>query len=247
MFHVSKPPEDQQSGSTPQAELRRGARDQVPILLGVIPFGLIFGALALANGVGPMQAQALSLLVFAGSAQFIAVDLIGSGASAWLVVATIFVVNLRHMLYSATLAPHLRQLSLGWKAVLSWLLTDEAFATTSVRYRLGARRHAHWYLLGTGLTLWAGWQLSTAAGILVGAGLPAEWSLDFALPLTFLALLMPSLVDRAAVVAAVGAGALSIVLWGLPLRLGLLVATLTGVVLGLLVSTRDTRSQSPHG
>ncbi len=142
----------------------QGVQDQVPILLGVIPFGLIFGALAVSQGISGWATQGLSILVFAGSAQFVAAELAGSGAPALLIVFTILVVNLRHMLYSASLAPHFRRLPLRWRAVLAWLLTDEAFATTSSRVSRGNTHQLHWYLLGTGLALWACWQISTAVG-----------------------------------------------------------------------------------
>lgn len=211
----------------------QGVQDQVPILLGVIPFGLIFGALAVSQGISGWATQGLSILVFAGSAQFVAAELAGSGAPALLIVFTILVVNLRHMLYSASLAPHLRRLPLRWRAVLAWLLTDEAFATTSSRVSRGNTHQLHWYLLGTGLALWACWQISTAVGILLGAGVPASWSLDFALPLTFMALIAPSLTDRPALAAAGAAGVAAVALAGLPYHLGLVLAGLIGIVVGM--------------
>jgi len=205
----------------------------LPLMLGVIPFGLIFGALALASGVPPLEVQGLSLFVFAGSAQFIAAGLIGDGAAPVVIVLTIFVVNLRHALYSATIAPHVRRLSARWKVSLSWLLTDEAFAMASVRYRDGDTAQAHWFTLGTGLTLWAFWQSSTALGIAVGAVVPEGLALDFALPLTFIALLIPLVTNRPTLVAALSAGVLAVALAGLPYKIGLLLAVMLGVGVGL--------------
>jgi 4-azaleucine resistance transporter AzlC len=143
-------------------------RDQLPLLLGVVPFGLIYGALAVSAGVPPLAAQGFSLVIFAGSAQFIAATMVGSGALPGVIVFTILIVNLRHALYSASLAPHLAHLPRRWKLALSWLLTDEAFAIASARYRRGELGQAHWYLLGTGMTLWASWQVSTSLGIALG-------------------------------------------------------------------------------
>ncbi|MEE8567122.1 MAG: AzlC family ABC transporter permease, partial [Anaerolineales bacterium] len=174
------------SSSSRTTEFILGIRDQAPILLGVAPFGIIFGALAIASGIPPLEAQAFSLFIFAGSAQFIAVGLIAEGTGALIVVLTIFIVNLRHMLYSASMARYFKPLNLKWKFSLSWLLTDEAFAVASTRYRRGPMKNAHWYTLGTGLALWGTWQVSTAIGILLGAGIPKSWNLAFALPLTFL-------------------------------------------------------------
>jgi len=218
------------------------------LLLGVIPFGLIFGALAISMGVSQAAAQGFSLFVFAGSAQFIAVSLIGESASALVVIATIALVNLRHALYSASLAPSLAKLGRTWKLALGWLLTDEAFAMASRRYRNGELENAHWYTLGTGLTLWAGWQISTAVGIALGSNLPQGLSLDFALPLTFLALVVPSLIDRPTLAAALAAGLLGLALFNLPFRLGLVAATIAGVGLGLAVeSTTRPRGEGNIG
>jgi 4-azaleucine resistance transporter AzlC len=210
-----------------------GVRDQLPILLGVVPFGLIFGALAVGQGIPGWAAQGLSLFVFAGSAQFVAAELAGAGAPALVIVFTILVVNLRHLLYSASLAPSLGQLPVRWRMALAWLLTDEAFATTSARLNRGIILHAEWYMLGTGLALWSSWQVSTAIGVLLGAQVPAGWSLDFALPLTFMALIAPSLIDRPAFGAAATAGLGAVVLAGLPFRLGLVLASLTGIAVGV--------------
>lgn len=219
-------------------EFLDGVRGQLPLLLGVVPFGLIFGALAAASGIPPFAAQGLSFFVFAGSAQFLAVGLIAANAPALVVVLTILIVNLRHMLYSAAVAPYFSRLPLRWRAVIAWLLTDEAFAVTSVRLQHGDTSLAHWHALGTGLALWASWQASSAIGILLGARVPESWSLEFALPLTFLALLMPTLKDRPAVAAAAVGGAVAVALAGLPYRLGLICAILAGVIVGVVWEMR---------
>jgi 4-azaleucine resistance transporter AzlC len=219
-------------------EFAAGVRDQLPILAGVIPFGLIFGALAVSSGLAGIIAQAMSLLIFAGSAQLVALGLIAGAAPAAVVIVTIWIVNLRHVLYSATFARELSALSGRWKILLAWLLTDEAFAVASARYRRGDLSLAHWYFLGTGLTLWGAWQGSTAVGILLGAHVPTSWQLDFALPLTFLALLVPMLTDRPALAAAVTSGILAVALGGLPDRIGLIVAVAAGVILGSLLQPR---------
>jgi len=224
---------------SPRVEFWAGARDQVPILLGVIPFGLIFGALAISVGVPPLAVQGFSLFVFAGSAQFIAVGLIGEMAPAIVVVTAIFVVNLRHALYSASMSPHFAPLHMRWKLSLSWLLTDEAFATASNRYHQGSTASAHWYTLGTGLTLWTAWQISTALGIWLGGGIPASFPLAFALPLTFIALLIPTLVDRPTVFAAVSAGLVAVLLSSLPLKMGLLIGAVVGIGAGVWMDRRS--------
>jgi 4-azaleucine resistance transporter AzlC len=196
---------------------------------------MIFGALALTAGIPPLEAQGFSLFVFAGSAQFISAGLIADGVPPVIIVLTIMVVNLRHLLYSATFSSYFQHLPARWKAALAWLLTDEAFVVASIRYQRSDIVLAHWYTLGTGLALWLAWQLSTAIGILLGAYIPANWSLDFALPLTFIALITPTLSDRPAWAAALTAGLLAVVLAGLPYKLGLLLAAALGIGVGLIV------------
>ncbi len=227
------------SDSTPKTEFLRGARAELPILLGVVPFGLIFGALAINAGLSMTAAQAMSVVMLAGSAQFIAVQMIGAGASALVILAVIFVVNLRHALYSASRAPHVRRLSYPWKLLLAYLLTDEAYAVAITYYnRPGDSPYRYWYHLGAGLTLWVTWQASTALGILAGSRLPSDWPLSFALPLTFIALVVPALKDRANVAAAVVAGLAGLLTLHFPYKTGLLLAALCGIVAGMLMEGR---------
>src|SRR5215472_9324787 len=188
------------SMSSARAEFWAGVRAELPILFGVVPFGLIYGVLTHSVGLSPFLALAMSLIVFAGSAQFVVTQLIGAGAPGLIMVLTAAVLNVRHVLYSASVAPHVKPLSRFWRFVLAYLLTDEAYAVAIVHYtktdvtadsspkEKDRKDTRHWYFLGAGLALWSSWQLSSAVGIVVGAKVPASWSLDFALPLTFIAL-----------------------------------------------------------
>jgi 4-azaleucine resistance transporter AzlC len=157
-----------------------GLRAVLPLAIGVIPFGMIYGALALSAGIPRMPAQAMSAVVFAGSAQFITAQLVGNATPYLIILVTIVIVNLRHVLYSASLAPYIRRLSPFWKISLAYFLTDEAYAVTAIHYdREGDGPGKQWFFLGAGLGLWISWQLSTAAGIFVGTVIPESWSLDF--------------------------------------------------------------------
>ena len=216
-----------------------GVKAELPILLGVIPFGMIYGVLALQAGLPHGAAQAMSAVVFAGSAQFMAVQLIRTGTPAVVLVLSIFVINLRHALYSASLAPYVARLPLRWRVLLAYLLTDEAYVVTITHYQqVDPTVWGQWFFLGAGLTLWSGWQISTAAGIFLGAQIPAGWSLDFTLALTFIALLVPGLKDRAGAAAALSAGTVAVLAFGLPYKLGLVAAALVGIAVGLLVEGR---------
>lgn len=221
---------------SPRAEFFKGVRDEAPILLGVIPFGLIYGVLAVAAGLPTGLAIAMSSIVFAGSSQFIATQLFSASAPGLVIVLTTAVVNLRHMLYSASVAPYIKHLRAPWKWLLAYLLTDEAYAVAITRYNKNeSSPHLHWYFFGAGLTLWSSWQLSSIAGVLLGKEIPAQWGLEFTLALTFIALVFPALKDKASVASALSAGAVALLAAALPLKLGLLAAALTGILVGLIV------------
>jgi len=189
------------------------------------------------------SAMAMSSIVFAGSAQFIGVELIRTGVPGIVIVFTTFIVNLRHMLYSASIAPHLERLNMRWKWLLAYLLTDEAYAVTIIRYNheaaAGESATKHWYLLGAGLAMWCTWQVSTAVGIFLGAQVPSSWSLDFAVALTFIALAVPILRDRPGVAAALSAGVIAVLAANLPYKLGLIAAAIVGIAIGLAFEARQ--------
>jgi 4-azaleucine resistance transporter AzlC len=231
--------------TTARGEWLAGMRDELPILVGTVPFGLIYGVAAVGAGLPRAAAQGMSLIVFAGSAQFVAAQFIGSGVPGLLVVVTAFVINLRHALYSASLAPYTRHLPRRWRLLLAYLLTDEAYAVTVSHYaKPGEVRHKHWYFLGAGLALWCAWQASTALGVFLGASVPASWSLDFTLPLTFIALVVPALRDRAGVAAALVAGVVAVLALALPFKSGLLLATGMGIAVGLLLERSSARQRA---
>ena len=226
--------------NTPRAEFFSGMKAEMPLMIGVIPFGLIYGILAIASGLPPSAAQAMSVIIFAGSSQFVSAQLFGLGVPAVINLFTIWVINLRHALYSASIAPYLQKLPTRWKLLLAYLLTDEAYAITILHYQQdNDKRYKHWFFLGAGLTLWTTWQLSTAAGIFLGTTVPTSWSLDFTLALIFIALVVPSLKDKASLGAALSAGVAAVILFNFPLKTGLLIASLIGIVVGLLIEGRS--------
>ena len=210
-------------------------RAVLPIMLGAVPFGLIYGVLAVGAGIPPLAAQVMSAIVFAGSAQFVTAQLVGAGVPGIVIFLTGTIINVRHALYSASLAPYLTHLRPGWKWLLAYLLTDEAYAVAITHYhRSTPIVHKHWYFLGAGFMLWLLWQLSTAVGVFLGAQIPSSWSLDFSLALTFIALVVPALQDRATSIAAATAGVVSVMALALPYKLGLVTAMLLGVLVGVL-------------
>ena len=230
------------SEDSPRSEFLAGVRAELPLLLGVVPFGLIFGVLGLAVGIPDWAVVLSSSLIFGGSSQVVFAQLWGAATPPPVIVATVGVVNLRHLLYSAAVAEYLRALPWRWKLLLAYLLTDEAFAAAIKRLRDGPpNAHRHFFLLGTGLTLWTGWQLSTLAGVLVGEAIPATWSLDFSIALTFIALLVLSVHRRSDAWAALAAAGAVIPALVLPHKLGLLAAAAIGIACGLFMSRFDAK------
>ena len=226
--------------STPQKEFFAGVKAESPILVGVIPFGMIYGVLALSAGIPAGAAQAMSAIIFAGSSQILVTQLVHQSAPALVIILTVGVVNLRHALYSASVAPYINKLRPLWKWILAYLLTDEAYAVTILHYqddkveeKSVSQNNKHWFFLGAGLALWSSWQLSTAAGILLGAVVPASWGLDFTLALTFIALVVPALKDRASLGAALSAGIVAVFAFRWQYKLGLMIAALTGILIGI--------------
>ncbi len=234
--------------STRRAEFLAGCRDEAPLQLGVVPFGMLYGIGALAAGMPAWLAQLASAVVFAGAAQLVIVQMLTAAAGALPIGLTASLLNLRHVLYSASVADYVRHLPRRWRLLLAYLLTDEAYAVAILRYQTSSTSTAddgatattagmpdlrHWYFLGCGFTLWATWQLSTAAGLVFGATIPAEWDIDFAVPLTFIALLTLLLRERAGQAAALVAALGALTFATLPYKLGLVAAILLGLVAGV--------------
>ncbi len=207
----------------------------------MFPFGIIAGVAAVDNGLDTAQAIALSPVVFAGAAQLAMVDLFGRDATLAVIVLTALVINARFLMYSAALAPHLVQASALQRVAAAYLLTDQAFAVSIVRYgdrdETAATRLAYYF--GAAMSLWVTWQAATVGGVVVGSEVPPEWSLDFAVPLVFIALLVPALKDRGTVAAAVIAVAVAVAAQPLPYNLGLIVAALLGIIGGLVAESRS--------
>lgn len=217
-----------------------GVRALTPILIGVVPFGLIFGVTAAELPVDNVLGWASSIIIFAGASQLAAVDLLASDAAPVVVILTVIVINARHLMYSASLEPHFRDFRLRDKLALPYLMTDQAYAMSVLRFE-GAdldRRYRKWFYLGAGMALWTTWQVSTTVGILVGDIIPSSWRLDFAVPLVFLALLVPAVRTRPSLVAASVAASIAVAGRiafggeGLPFNLGLVLGALSGVVAG---------------
>jgi len=215
-----------------------GVRTLMPLTPGVIPFGLVTGVMAIEMGMSPGTAMGMTLLFYSGSAQMVALQLLHNGVLPVAIVVTALIINLRFVMYSASLAPHLHHLPRRWTWPLSYLLSDQSFALFSLRFSAqGQDRFTHYFYAGTASAMWLAWQLSVLAGVLLGASIPESWSLSFAIPLSFLALLIPNLRSAATLGAATVGGLIAVLAIDLPYNLGLVLASAGGVLAGLLIES----------
>jgi 4-azaleucine resistance transporter AzlC len=218
-----------------RSEFFAGCRGMIPLVVGAIPFGIIFGTLSTDISWG--ATLAMSVFVFAGSSQFIALGLLASGTALPLIILTTFVVNLRHLLYAVSLVPYLQRSPQIWKLLLGFWLTDEAFMVAIARYnQVDASPYKHWYHLGAAILMYVNWLLCTLIGLTVGQFIPdaRSWGLDFAMSVTFIGMVIPYLVTQPMLVAVLVAGISALFAHSLPHQLGLMVAALLGITAGVL-------------
>lgn len=213
-----------------------GATAVGPLLLGVVPFGLIVGVAAANSVIGVVPAWSTGLIIFAGAAQLVVIDLFNSGAAAGVIIATAVVINLRHMMYSAALADAFRAFPTPWRFGLPYVLTDQAFAISVTHFEHHAEPvYRRWFFLGAGTGLWLPWQIAMTTGAVLGAQVPASWSLDFAVPLVFIVLVILAVKNTPTVVAALVGGVAAVVGMDIPYNLGLIVAAALGIAAGVVV------------
>ena len=214
-------------------DFRAGFIEMLPACLGLIPFGLVCGVGAAAAGADLLSALGMSAIIFSGAAQILASQLLAAGAPVAVVILTCAVLGLRFLMYSAAMAPALRTLSVPWQRAVSFLLTDQVFAASIRKFEAHGDPHgAALHFLGGGMALWSTWQVDNVVGYFAGNVIPAAWSLEFTVPLCFIALLAPALRGVLPIVAAVTAGVAVIALAGLPMRLNLVAAGLLGIMAG---------------
>jgi 4-azaleucine resistance transporter AzlC len=223
-------PEEQ---ATPRSVFWEGFWQSIPLMLGNIPFGLVAGIAGAKAGLNPLEVTLMSAVVYAGAAQLVALQMIGSGTGMPFVLLASLVVNLRYLMYSSAIAKPLEMFS-GWrKALAAFLMVDQNFAMTMARYGSLGPRLSPWYYLGAGTPIWLNWIVFSLIGALVGARLPESWGLEFAVPLCFLVLLVPTLKDRPSIAAAIVGGLVATVLAGLPYRSGLFIGAILGIATGV--------------
>jgi len=229
------------------SDVRAGAAAMAPMLFGVVPFGLVAGATPVSEGLGIGAAMGFATIVFAGASQLAAIDVLADGGSALVAVVTACTINLRMLLYSASLAPFLAKEPLRRRLAVAYFLTDQAYATSITRWSAGEepRRRLPYYF-GGAVLLWVSWQVSVLTGALVSGAVPESLPLDFAIPLVFLVLLVPTLVSRPAVVAAAVGGLAAVVAAEAGAdELSVLVGALAGIAAGAVAEGSVERAARP--
>jgi len=217
-----------------RTEFQAGLRASLPLLVAIAPFGLVTGVAMAAGGIPPLQAMAMSVLVYAGASMLAAMQLIVEGAPALVVVLAAFIVNLRLLMYSASIRPYFTGEPLGRRLLVSYALVDNPYALFIQRFGTHPGAAGKFdYFVGLAIPTWLCWQAAVGAGLLVGHQLPAAWKLEFAAPLAFIAMSVPLLRDKATAAAALSAGITAVLTHGLPLRLGLALAAAVGIAFGL--------------
>ena len=215
--------------------MRDGFRDVLPILLGVIPFGLIFGVSAAASDVDQWAAWASSFIVFAGASQLAIVEVMGTGGAAVTALLTAIIINSRHLMYSADMGRYTTDEPIGVRARVAYLLTDQAYLLSSTKFPEPASSVGVIpYYFGTALTLWTSWQIATTSGFFLGNVIPESWSLEFAIPLVFGALLIVAVRTKPALLAAIIGGVVAVAAVGLPYGLGLMLGAAAGIAAGMI-------------
>lgn len=224
-------------------EFALGMRKIAPLVLGVVPFGLAYGVVATQAGLTVAETVLMSLVVFAGASQFMAVVMIGGGAGIPLIVASTLLINLRHLLMGLSLSPYLSEQRPAWQRFLAFGMADEVYLTSVTHYaESGLEQGSPYFMLGSAVLLYSVWVVTSLVGAVAGSsvGDPLRWGLDFAMPATFLTMLLPQVTSRrllAVVVTAAVAATASYLL--IPGKWYIIIAAVAGTLVGVAMETAE--------
>ena len=215
----------------------KGISDVSPLMIPVVPFGLIFGVLSLEIGFSPLETIGMSLIIFGGASQIVLLQLFSGGASSLVIISSVGAVNSRHMLYGAVVSEHLSDLKLIWKIIISYFLIDQAFAVSNEYFKKNKEKNNYFHLVGGGATCWIIWQSTTFLGIILGSAIPEELGLSFAVPLTFLALLVNDFRKFINVIVIIVSGLIATIGYNfIPFKAYVIVAALTGLFTAIVLT-----------
>ena len=225
--------------------LIKGIIDVSPLMIPVVPFGIIYGVIGMDLGIGPSMTLGLSIIIFGGASQIVLLQLFSGGASSLVILSSVGAVNARHVLYGAVLSEHLSSLKLSWKIILSYVMTDQAFAVSNNYFKKNNRdSNQHYHLLGSGFTCWTIWQLSTILGIVLGSIVPEELGLSFTISLTFLALLISDFRKFKNIIVMIVSGLVATIGYNtIPFKAYIIVAAITALIVAALLVLMDFKKK----
>ena len=214
----------------------RGMLDISPHMLSVIPFGIICGAIGVELGFNPYLVYAMSFIIFGGASQIVFLPLLSGGASSLVAVTSVGIINSRHLLYGAVLSEYLEKLSFIKKLFISYFIVDQGFAESNKYLKQNKNiSNPHYHILGTGVTLWFCWQLSTISGIILGSFIPEELGLKFAIPLTFLAIIVNDLRKLDHVFVMLVSGFASLMLFNAPFKSYIILSPIVALIAAFIM------------
>lgn len=217
----------------------KGILDILPLMIPVVPFGIIYGVIGVEIGFSPMEVFAMSFVIFAGSSQIAFAQLFAAGASPLVMISSVAVINSRHILYGAVLAEYLGKLRLTWKIILSYLMADQAFSVSSAYFKKNVKnKNVHFHMLGSGLTLWSLWQLSTLIGIVLGNIVPAQLGLEFAIPLTFFSLILSELRKLDHLIIILISGICSVMTYNFPFKIYIIFSSIFSLAISIMINKK---------
>ena len=215
----------------------KGIMDVSPLMIPVVPFGLIFGVLAIDIGFSPLETMGMSLIIFGGASQIVLLQLFSGGASSLVIISSVGAVNSRHLLYGAVVSEHLSDLKLIWKIIISYFLIDQAFAISNEYLKKNKQSNKYFHLVGGGATCWVIWQSTTFLGIVLGEAIPDKLGLSFAVPLTFLALLVNDFRKLINVVVIIISGLVATIGFNyIPFKAYVIVSALIGLITAMILT-----------
>ena len=215
----------------------KGIQDVSPLMIPVVPFGIIFGVLAVELGFNGYTTMGMSIIIFGGASQIIFLQLFSAGASSLIILSSVGAVNSRHLLYGAVLSEHLSDLKLIWKIIISYFLVDQAFAVSNSYLKKNNDKNKHFHLFGAGFTCWTIWQITTFVGVILGSVIPDKLGLTFAIPLTFLALLVNDFRKLVNVIVILVSGTIATLGYQIiPFKTYVIVGSLLGLIVAFILT-----------
>jgi predicted branched-subunit amino acid permease len=218
----------------------KGLKTVTPILVGIIPFGIICGITSVNAGLTETQSIFMSFIIFAGSAQMALANLVYTNSPMITVIATVTLINLRMAMYSASISKHIETKSFIKRIFAAYLLTDQAYAISISEFSKNSKINKINFYIGVAFTIWFTWQISLISGVFVGKTIPESWSLEFAIPLTFLAVTVPFLKDKFFIITAITTGIIMILTHNIPYNAGFFISVFSGIVVGLFFKRKKS-------